>query len=499
METSSKQQLLECAPRWRTRLAEKNPSILAYLNAIYPGVQLSLQIDSLLTGNSPYCAVCKSPVKSVGKLTCSTKCRSLMGQKSSNDRVRKQKETLLKKYGVDNVRKIPGVEDKRKQTLMENYGSMVSPLTRLRATERADEFNQKSKASLMQKYGVENSSQITGHREKCKATLIENYGVDHYTKSDEFLDMAEQRRFDRYLTFCPTSITLHNISSDLVEEKEQQVKEFISSLGISNIVENQRILDGAEIDIFLPDYTIGFDFNGLYCRNDLRISRNYHKQKTTIAADHGITLIHIFEDEWEHSPEIVKSRIANLLHKTSTKIYGRQCIVKPVSPAEEREFLTSNHIQGYTKSSVKLGLYYQDQLVSLMTFSKPNLAKGQKKEDGFWELLRFCNKINTNVVGGANKLFSHFISSVNPLKVLSFADSRWSTGHLYQVLGFDAVGNTGVNYWYINLKELKRIHRFGLRKTAEDDQSLTEYENRLKQGYLRIWDCGSTKWVWNKK
>ena len=276
------------------------------------------------------------------------------------------------------------------------------------------------------------------------------------------------------------------------------MRSFIESLGVT-VQANVKLLDGKEIDIWLPELKLGFEFHGLFWHNDLRVERNYHVNKLTIANTNNITLIQIFEDEWDHHPEIVKSRIRYLLGQIPTKLFARQCVIKEVDYAVEKEFLDKHHIQGHSKSSVKVGLYHNNLLISLMTFSKPNLSKGLKKRPGWWELLRFCSQTNTTVVGGANKMFKYFISTYSPEGVLSFADSRWSKGMVYNQLGFTANGHTGPNYWYINLKEGKRIHRFALRKNKNDDQSLSEADNRRMQGYLRIWDCGSSKWTWTKK
>ena len=133
-----------------------------------------------------------------------------------------------------------------------------------------------------------------------------------------------------------------------------------------------------------------------------------------------------------------------------------------------------------------------------MSFSKPNKSKGQTYIKDHWELLRFSSKLNLNIPGVADRLLKHFIKNLNPKQILSFADRRWSLGDLYTKLGFESKGNTAINYWYINLKEGKRIHRYNLRKNKDDDQNLTEFQNRLNQGYLRVWDCGSSKWVWSK-
>lgn len=537
--------LNECPPRWRSRRIVSHPEFVEFLNQTYPNVSLSLQIDSFINNTSPYCAVCNMPVKTVGKTTCSIKCRSIMGESTQGDRIEKQKRTLLEKYGVDNMRNIAGAEERRKDTMVSKYGALVSPATRNGAIQRAESLNEKGRDTMLKKYGVENASQIEGYHKKRQDTLMKNYGVSNYFESDEFSKIKEQRREDKWNSFLPSSIEFLDIKEDSAKEqifenpnlvityqcstcntqdsaptetvkwriintgtcckfcaninngslKEKKLREFIESLGVP-VSPNKRILDGKEIDIYIPSNGIGFEFDGLFWHNDMRVARNYHYEKTQIADTHGIRLIHVFEDEWDHRQEIVKSRIKNLLGKTDTRIPARKCDVREVDSVTEREFLNKNHIQGYAKSSVKIGLFFKDELVSLMTFSKPNLAKGQKKKDGRWELLRFCNIINTTVIGGANKLFSHFVDTHSPNEVLSFADSRWSKGDLYTKLGFESRGHTPPNYWYVNARELKRIHRFSMRKNSNDDQNLTEYENRLNQGFLRIWDCGSSKWIW---
>ena len=429
--------------------------------------------------------------------------------------------------------------------MVQKYGAKVSPKSRVAAKERSGTLNILGRKSLFEKYGVLNPGQLPNHKEKIKNTSIEKYGVAHYTKSQEFIDKVESEKIKRWELVMPSSIEFLNITDDADKQlkfnnpnqliefcchtcrtndnaptetikwrirntgtpckkcgglsigslKQQAITTFIESLGIK-IISNFKLMNNKEIDIFCVDYNIGFEFNGLFWHNDLRIDSKYHSNKTIVAHEQGITLIHIFEDEWDHKQSIVESRIKNLLGLSSNKIFARKCSIKEVPKDIELAFLNNNHIQGYARSSMSIGLYYDDILVSVMTFSKPNIAKGQKNIVGHWELLRFCSLLNYNIVGAAGKLFSYFTKTYNPLQVLSFADSRWSTGKLYKKLRFIEHKKTAINYWYINLKEGKRIHRFSLRKNKLDDQSLTEYENRLKQGYLRIWDCGSSKWIW---
>ena len=95
-----------------------------------------------------------------------------------------------------------------------------------------------------------------------------------------------------------------------------------------------------------------------------------------------------------------------------------------------KDFLNSNHLQGNCISKYRYGLYYNDELVSLMTFGKMRKNLNGKKEEGVYELLRFCNKLNTTVVGGASKLLKHFIKTVNPKRIVSYTYKGWSNSNL---------------------------------------------------------------------
>ena len=204
----------------------------------------------------------------------------------------------------------------------------------------------------------------------------------------------------------------------------------------------------------------------------------------------------IFEDEWNLNPDIVKSRLTNILGGITLKIYARKCQIKEVNSKDASSFCNQNHLMGKGRSNIRIGLYHDNVLVSLMTFTNNNLSR---KLIGVWEINRFASLLDTNVVGGASRLFKHFLTQCDPTVVISYSDNRWSTGGLYAQLGFEKISDGVPNYWYVEPNVLKRIHRFTLRKTKTDNQELTEYQNRTAQGFTRVWDCGSSKWEWSKQ
>lgn len=377
---------------------------------------------------------------------------------------------------------------------------------------------------MQQVYGVDHSSKIEQVVEKRKSKVHDKW--KNYSSSLSINDIVDyddpKHEFacKRVVFTCNTCNASDTIPSETFKWRiaqtgtacrecsglsigsllQYEIRNFIMNCGVK-IIDNYRLSDGRQIDVYCPDKNIGFEVNGLYWHSEANnIDSKYHLSKTEIAESDSIRLIHIFEDEWEHQQAIVKSRILNLLNLVSKTIDARKCSVREVDSRVEREFLENNHIQGWAPSSIKLGLFYNECLVSLMTFSRPSLSKGiRNASSNHWELLRYCSTLDTVVRGGAGKLLQHFIRTMNPQSIISYSDRRWSIGNLYERLGFSNKGHTRPNYWYVHKHQSKRIHRFRMRKNSNDDTNLTEWQNRANQGYVRIWDCGSTKWLWTNQ
>lgn len=281
---------------------------------------------------------------------------------------------------------------------------------------------------------------------------------------------------------------------------ELEIKEFLNDLNIFNIISNNReIISPYEIDIYLPDYNLAIEYDGYpYHTEKFKPDKNSHLVKTILCENKGIKLLHIFYDEWQYKKDIVKHRLKHILGKADKTIYARNCFVKEIDNKIAENFCLRYHIQGYQPSKTKLGLFHNKELVSVMTFGKQSLSKGNKNFDNnIWEISRFCSKYN--IIGAAGKLLSYFKNNYEWDKITTFADRRWGTGNLYSKLGFDFVGYTKPNYWYINMKsdEKKREHRFKYRKDKvkhlAESENMTEWEIMQSNGYTRIWDCGHVK------
>lgn len=448
---------------------------------------------------------------------CSIKCTNQHEEHKNN-----VKETFNRKYGGSPIRD-KDIKKKIEQTNLERYGvtnifkdseyikSKTKDKLGVTNPNQLNSVVEKRKSTNLNKYGVTNTLLLDDSRKNNHSSKLINFnekykGLNVIDDSGDYVklkcnDCNKEYDIDRSLLFYRfknkiNPCTICNTVSELKSIKEKEIIDFLSSLGLNVIKGDRDILNGKEIDILIPDFNIGIEFNGLYWHCEKYVDKDYHLNKTNVCESKGIHLIHIFEDEWVYNKDIVKSRLKNLFKLTENKVYGRKCIIKEVNTKDKTKFLNDNHIQGTIGSKVNLGLYYNDDLVSIMTFGKGRVVMNGVKNE--WELLRFCNKINHSVIGGASKLFKHFIKNYKPNQLISYADRRWSQGNLYNQLGFNMTHNSTPNYFYVVNNE--REHRFKYRKNllveGGFDKKKTEREIMYDRGIYRIYDCGNLVYIY---
>lgn len=296
---------------------------------------------------------------------------------------------------------------------------------------------------------------------------------------------------------CPKCFRRKSTSTN-----EQLVANYIREL-LPNIEIHQNVKTllrkNREIDIYIPSKNIAIEYCGLYYHSeDMGKYKEYHKEKYNLCKEKGIRLITIFEDEWLHKQDIVKSKLTHILNMTNKKIYARNCVIREILSSIKNTFLEQYHLQGKDKSKIKLGIYHNDELVGVCTFSHLSIAKGKfKKDNTKMELNRYATSIH--VVGGLGKCIAYLKRYYDVRELITFADLRWSDGNVYKKLGFIELYETSPNYWYIPPKAIYRLHRYNFRKNIlfskfeNVDLSKTEVKIMQDNKYRRIWDCGSKK------
>lgn len=459
----------------------------------------------------------------------------------------KAKQTNIEKYGVDNPSKSDEIKDKIKKTFIEKYGvENISHLDSVKKdisqkiNERISEIRKKAIKTLEIRYGVDNPSKLDFVKRKIKEKSLKKYGVstplllkenrDKLFKSKILnwknnkisndnnivnIDIKNKKIIFKCDKNHITSINYktyynRNLSNTIIctecnptypntSGMELSLLNFIEENYYEEIITNSKnIINPYELDIYLPNLNLAFEFNGVYWHNELNKDKNYHITKSNICDEKNIQLIHIYEDDWIYKKDIIKSMILNKLGKTPNKIYARKTEVKEITDNKlVRKFLIENHIQGFVGSKIKIGLFYNNKLVSLMTFGMKRKSMNSSSNNNEYELLRFCNKLNTNVVGGASKLFKYFISNYEFNDIITYADRGYSNGNLYKKLGFKFMHKTTPNYFYVI--DGIRHHRFNYRKDKliKDgfDPNKTEHEIMLERKIYRIYNSGNLKFI----
>jgi hypothetical protein len=305
---------------------------------------------------------------------------------------------------------------------------------------------------------------------------------------------------------CPRCFSANHVST-----AEKEIVDFLRRIYNGEVVESCRtILDNnQEIDIYIPEFKLAIEYDGLYYHSDLFKPDNYHYNKYAECKDKGITLIHIFEDEWldDAKRKIIKRKLRYLLKQTGDleRIHARKCEVREIDYKIASKFLDTYHIQGKDKANIYLGLYYNGKLYSVMSFCKPRKFLGKNSDLKYdYELSRFASNTHYIVNGAFSKLLDYFKDNYSWTSIITYADRRFSSGDTYLANGWTKIRDNKVNYYYTDNK--KRYNRTAFMKGKIKikfpeiyNENKTEREMMKEAGYNRIYDCGTITFIYTKE
>jgi hypothetical protein len=425
-----------------------------------------------------------------------------------NSRTPEQKEktkerarnTNLKKYDVPHHMNMKAQQQKLINTNLLKYGvefplqNPVSLAKMKTSWEKNDiaQVNSNRKQTLIEKYGVDAASKISLPESTIKI-LASAHDFRAFVEGKErkqVMDTLKIHEHTLYL-YAKKYDARHLFKRPLTSQFEIEVANFLTTLEVDFIQNNRAVIAPLELDFYIPMSNLAIECCGLYwhSENSSGRNRNYHHTKYKKCADLGINLLTIFEDDWQNKKEKIQNRIKLSVEKSKTYVYARKTIVKEIDSPTAKYFTDEYHIQSSSPAKISLGLYHEDQLISVMTFNK---ARYNKKYD--YEIVRYCS--NKNIVGGSSKLLKFFVDKYSPKNIISYNDNRYFTGKVYETLGFTQQ-KTNVGYCYTDYK--KRFDRLNFQKhklvEQGHDNSKSEWNIMQELGFDRIWDCGQTTWA----
>ena len=404
-------------------------------------------------------------------------------------------KSVQEHYNVENVSQSEEIKAKKVQTSLEHWGT-ESPM-------QCEEIQNKLKNVFLDKYNVENPFQAEECKEKARQTTLKQCGSNYYLQQNiahydiwNNDELFKQYIIDRYNE--ESFLTLRNISYffnihpntlrlkigqlNLVEyfyipesNLEINFKIFLESYNIlykrrdQTVLYNDQTKTRKEIDFLINN--IGIEINDITTHNSKCKDPLYHQQKSLLAVEKGIRLIHLWEWELRNEPIWFKLSkwLLNELNYNKYFIDSKQCNLMYINKDTEQQFYNLYSIKEYQDSDVCIGIIYNNQLYQIMSF---------KNIDNQWYLINYGTVYNYNINDGYNIILDSFINSQNINSLISYCYLDKDDIDLYHQLKFTLQEITHPNITYCN-------------------KHMNTSKTKL-QGYVPIYDCGIGIFYFNK-
>ena len=176
------------------------------------------------------------------------------------------------------------------------------------------------KKTMMEKYGVENSFQLDHikelifnnrdeefyrkRNEKSKKVWMEKYGVDNPNKCESVIEKRKKTNLEKYGNAFGKSCKTNRSKGEI------EIQEFLQKLNIYAF-HTRSVISPYEIDIYVPDYKVGIEYNGDYWHAVHKVD---HLFKKNICEKSGIKLIQIFEKDYKKYKNEILENILRVLN-----------------------------------------------------------------------------------------------------------------------------------------------------------------------------------------
>lgn len=290
---------------------------------------------------------------------------------------------------------------------------------------------------------------------------------------------------------------------------ELEIKDIINTMYNGRCIENSRsIIPPLELDLYYPEKNIAIEFNGNYWHDENHKQKDYHFNKFKLCKDKNIRLVSIYESDWFNKRDNIINLLKNIFIESKV-IYARNCTISKLDYKTKSAFINEYHFYGDSnQGTISYGLYYNDELVSVMSFGK---LRGQNKlhnNKDHYELVRFVTKDNVRIIGGASKLFKKFISEYQPVYIICYSDNDFFTGETYHKLGFKlkSLGESIDYQWVKGTKALSRyecmanklLEKYDKYRNINITGSIEDYVMH-DLGYNKLYRCGNSIWEYKQE
>lgn len=408
--------------------------------------------------------------------------------------------TMLAKYGYKHCMQVPEFREQIFATNLERYG-FTNPAksqevkSKISETNSSEEVRNKYMSTSIEHYGTKYPAQCDVVKDKMKKTCLDKYGYPYAIQSED-VKSKMVASLASYRASHPETSGRADTSGNMISELNKSFSACLQNLGCK--VRHEIRLEDKFYDIGIQGTKILVEINPTYTHNSFGnhwnpqgLDPNYHRNKSLLAKKHQYSCIHVFDwDDWD--------KVMCMVNPNKVKYYARNLDIREIDKTDADTFLQTNHLQGKCRGNkVNLGLYENNSLIQLVTFGIPRYNKQYE-----WELLRLCSKQDSIVVGGAQKLFKYFVSKWAPNSIISYCDVAKFSGHVYTSLGFTHIRDTEPNKVWS--KGSDKITDNLLRQRGFDSLFGTEYgkgtDNEvlmLEYGWLPVYDCGQMVFEWS--
>lgn len=421
-----------------------------------------------------------------------------------NDKIKeKSRSTMLSKYGVQYNMQSEQLRNKVKKTNLQKYGSQHQM--------KSDEFKNKFKNIILQKYGVQNVFQNDEIKEKIKQTNLQRYGVERTLQSKHFskkvtrfnLDVGYENLLNNcngivqplftkqqyqggqnkivykwkclkcnnifqqdihsndhlgYSSYIPRCLICYPILAN-ISKPQKQIVQFVKNIYNGQIVENNRtIIKPYQLDIYIPQKNIAIQFDGLLWHSEKFSERFNLKNKTQLCKSKGITLIHVFQDQWINNKKHIQMIISNLLIDNVEKFN-----IEIKSNEEIKTFLDNFVLDAKHNNSINVIAKKDNNIIGLISL--------QLIKQNYYKITNICANYYM-----FNQLLNYIQNNYTVDKIVCQIDNRFLNESIFKQNKFNVVFQQTPQPWYT-----KQQTRFRC--------------NENFQNYNVIFDCGKTVFV----